>query len=71
MSEIEADVAVVTETWIQDRASEGTTIDAAGEHGLDTFLLNRQDVAANGRQYGGVAIFGRSSSSKFSVVDMT
>ena len=70
MSEIEADVAVVTETWIQDRASEGTTIDAAGEHGLDTFLLNRQDVAANGRQYGGVAIFGRSSSAKLSVVDM-
>ena len=52
MTEIEADVAIVTETWMQDRSVSSTTIDAAGEHGLDAFVLNRQIAAANGRQYG-------------------
>ena len=70
MSELEADVAVVTETWMQDRSVEGTTIDTAGQHGLDTFLLNRNAISANGRQYGGVAVLARSSSSKLSVVDI-
>ena len=66
MSELEADVAVVTETWIQDQAVEDTLIDIAGEHGLSAFFLNRKDIAANGRQYGGVAILSRSASTKFS-----
>ena len=70
MSEIEADVAVVSETWIQDEAVEGTLIDAAGKHGLDSFLLNRQTVAANGRQYGGVAVFSRSASTRFTKVEV-
>ena len=64
MSELEADVAVVTETWLQDRAVEGTVIDTAGEHGLDAFFLNRQGTAANGRQYGGVGILSRATSTK-------
>ena len=70
MSEIEADVAVVTETWLQDRAVEGTVIDLAGQHGLDSFFLNRKEVAPNGRKYGGVAVFGRNTSTKFSKVDI-
>ena len=70
MYEVEADVAVVTETWMQDKLVESVTIDTAGEHGLDTFTLNRSVVSANGRQYGGVAVFGRSSSTKFSPMEM-
>ena len=70
MSEIEADVAVVTETWLQDSAVEGTVIDLAGEHGLDSFFLNRSEVAANGRKYGGVAVFGRKSSTKFTRIEI-
>ena len=70
MYEVEADVAVVTETWMQDRLIESVTIDTAGEHGLDTFTLNRSVISANGRQYGGVAIFGRSSSTKFCPVEI-
>ena len=70
MYEVEADVSVVTETWMQDRLVESTAIDVAGEHGLDAFTLNRGVVSANGRQYGGVAIFGRSSSTKFSKLDI-
>ena len=70
MEEIEADVSIVTETWLQDSAVEGTVIDLAGEHGLDSFLLNRQEESANGRQYGGVAIFSRSTSTKFSKVEI-
>ena len=50
MEEIEADVAVVTETWLQDREVEATLIDLAGEHSLDSFLRNRQEEANNGRQ---------------------
>ena len=70
MTEIEADVAVVTETWMQDSSVSDTTIDAAGEHGLDAIVLNRQIAAANGRQYGGVAIFGRASSTKLKPIEM-
>ena len=61
-------MAIVTETWLQDQAVENTVIDVAGEHGLDAFFLNRQVTAANGRQYGGVAILGRSTSTKFSTL---
>ena len=70
MGELEADAAIVTETWMQNRSVDSSAIDAAGEHGLDSFVLNRQVIASNGRQYGGVAIFGRSSSTKFSVVEI-
>ena len=70
MAEIEADISIVSETWMQNRAVEGATIDAAGEHGLDSFVLNRSVVAANGRQYGGVAVFGRAASTKLSTVEI-
>lgn len=70
MSELEADYAIVTETWLQDRMLENAVIDAAGGHGLDSFTLNRQKVASNGRQYGGVAIFSRSSSTNLRKVEI-
>ena len=70
MTELEADISIVTETWLQDRATEGTVIDVAGEHGLNSFMLNRSVIAANGRQYGGVGIFSRSSSTKLSTVEI-
>ena len=70
MDEIEADFAIVTETWLQDSLVENTIIDVAGEHGLETFCLNRQVAANNGRQYGGVAVFGKSSTTCFKIVDM-
>ena len=70
MNELEADVAIVTETWLQDREVEDTVINLAGEHSLDSFLLNRQGDAPNGRQYGGVAVFSRNSSTKFSRVEI-
>ena len=63
--EIDGDVAIVTETWLQDGALVNTTIDLAGEHGLDIFTLNRETIAANGRQYGGVAIASRCSRCAF------
>ena len=70
MFEIDADIAVVTETWFQDSAVADTAVDLAGEHGLDLFTLNRQVVAANGRQYGGVAISTRNCRSTFKKVDI-
>lgn len=70
MHELDADIAVVTETWFQDRAVENTTVDVAGEHGLELFTLNRQVVSANGRQYGGVAISTRSCRSTFKKVNI-
>ena len=65
MYEIGADIAIVTETWLQNRAAENNMIDVAGEHGLDMYARNRQIESSNGRQYGGVAVFARSASSNF------
>ena len=65
MHEIEADIAIVTETWLQDRTIVNNIIDVAGEHGLNMHARNRQEEASNGRQYGGVAIFSRAASSTF------
>ena len=68
--ELGGDLAIVTETWLQDGNLENQAIDTAGEHGLNSFTLNRATVAANGRQYGGVAIFSRAASSKLEVVNI-
>lgn len=59
-------MSIVTETWLQDRAVENTLIDTAGEHGLDAFLLNTdRNPPLTADSMGGVAIFGRSTSTKF------
>ena len=68
--ELDADLAVVTETWLQDRSVADSTIDLAGQHGLDLFTLNRHNLAANGRQYGGVAISACSARTSFKVMSM-
>lgn len=70
MHEIDADVAIITETWLQNSAVSDTAIDMAAEHGLSLFTLNRQVIAANGRQYGGVAISTRSSRTTFKKVEI-
>ena len=68
--EVDADIAIVSETWFQDDCVTATAIDVAGEHGLDLFTLNRQVIAANGRQYGGVAVTTRACRSTFKKVDI-
>ena len=70
IEELDADVAVITETWFQNRAMSDLAVDMAGEHGLEMFTLNRQVLSANGRQYGGVAITTRSCRSTFKKVDI-
>lgn len=70
MHELDAHIAVVTETWLQDKSINDTTIDLAGQHGLDLLTLNRQNMAANGRQYGGVAVVTRCSSTSTKLVDI-
>ena len=70
MHELDADLAVVTETWLQDRSVTDSTIDIAGQHGLDLFTLNRRNIAANGRQYGGVAVMTRSARTSFKVMEL-
>ena len=70
MYEINADIAVVTETWLQDSAASNNMIDVAGEHGLSMYARNRQVEAANGRQYGGVAVFARAASTNFKPLSM-
>ena len=70
MHEIDADFAIITETWLQDRSINDTTIDIAGEHGLELFTLNRSNIAANGRQYGGVAVAFRKSRATMKKLDI-
>ena len=70
MHELDADIAVITETWLQDWSVSDSTIDLAGQHGLDLFTLNRHNIAANGRQYRGVAISARSARASFKVMSM-
>ena len=49
---------------------ESTVIDVAGEHGLSAFTRNRTEAAANGRQYGGVAIVSRTASTTFKPLEL-
>ena len=70
MTEIEADAAIVTETWLQDRLLDNTIVDVAGEHGLELHARNRETISANNRQYGGVAVFTRSASCNFKPFQM-
>ena len=68
--ELDANVAIVTETWLQDGQLDGTVLDIAGEHGLSIEARNRLGMASNRRQYGGVAIISRSSSSNFKPLEI-
>ena len=71
MDEIKADFSVVTETWLQDSAAKNLMIDTAGQYGLNTLVLNRQEIADNGRQYGGVAVFGRKTTTNLKLVEIS
>lgn len=46
-------------------------IDTAGQYGFDTIALNRQEVAQNGCQYIGVAVFGRKTTTNFKRVEIS
>ena len=70
VEELDAKFAIVTETWLQNRGVEHATIDLAGQHGLELFMLNRNNNAANGRQYGWVAILARGSCTTIKVLDI-
>ena len=55
--EQDIDIATVTETWLQSNTElEQQVRDISGEHNLNVIFRNRTEIAANGRQYGGVAI---------------
>lgn len=68
MSELEADIAIVTETWLQDEEVSNSIIDSAGNFALNVSVKNRSTEAANGRQYGGVAIFSKIGTTNFKPV---
>ena len=55
--ELDLDLALLTETWFQSNIfTEEKLADFAGNFSLDMLIRNRSAAAANGRQYGGVAI---------------
>ena len=64
--EKDVDVALLTETWYQtNRMSTEELADYADRFSLGVIARNRDAVAANGRQYGGVALFYRQRTSSF------
>ena len=66
MHEKGAEIAMVTETWYQsNRQGQENIEEYAGRFSLGVITRNRQEVATNGRQYGGVAFFFRPSCSSF------
>ena len=61
-TERRVNLAVVTETWFQgNRDSDDVASTLEGKYALGMIVRNRGSVAANGRQYGGVAIINRKS----------
>lgn len=57
MEEQDITLALVTETWLQTgELLEQELRDVADEHNLGVITENRPTMAANGRQYGGVAL---------------
>ena len=66
MHERKSDIAMVTETWYQSTKQGNEDIDDyAARYSLGAITRNRDSVATNGRQYGGVAFFFRTSCSSF------
>ena len=66
MHERRADFSFVTETWYQSNRATCEDLDqCAARFSLGVVYRNRDDVAANGRQYGGVAFFFRLATSSF------
>ena len=70
--ERQLDIAIVTETWFQgDRESAEVTEMLEGLYSLGMVVRNRGQLATNGRQYGGVGIINRKSSSNFKEFKIT
>lgn len=60
------DIACITETWYQsNRLVDEEIKEYADRFSLGAIVRNRGNVAANGRQYGGVALFFRKLTSSF------
>ena len=66
-NELETDVTVITETWLQDRTEEGLEQGLSLGSGLGILTRNRC-LGANGVAYGGVAVVWRENIGKFSEV---
>ena len=65
------DIAFVTETWYQSNRDTNEDLDQyAARFSLGVIHRNRDGVAANGRQYGGVAMFYRLATSSFKEFDL-
>ena len=56
MEEIDASVAVVTETWFRDWDMEGVVSDLSLGAGVGMIHKNRDPCSSNGVAYGGVAV---------------
>ena len=64
--EKELDFAMLTETWYQDGRLLAEKIDEYSDnYALSSIVRNRDAVARNGRQYGGVAFISRKATSQF------
>ena len=64
--EKDLDLALVTETWMQDgRQMKEMIEEYSARYSLGAIMKNRNCVAANGRQYGGVAIIYRKKTAAF------
>ena len=64
--ELGLDFGIVTETWMQSNTSSSLLVDEfRDKHSLGLILRNRTAAAANGRQYGGIALAWRNKTSSF------
>lgn len=59
------DLAVVTETWLQDREIEPTRDLLSGFYSLGLVARNRETAATNGLRYGGVGLIFRKKTASF------
>ena len=69
IAETEADVAVLTETWLRDAEVDGLVLDLSEGSGLGLLTLNRAPNE-NGVSYGGVAVVWRKSFAAFARVNL-
>ena len=66
MHEMSSDLAFITETWYQSNRNTVEELEQfAARFSLGVLHRNRENVARNGRQYGGVAFFYRLATSSF------
>ena len=56
VTESDAAIGIVTETWMNDEMAAATAKSLSGQYDIGMEYRNRQTTAANGVRYGGVAI---------------